>query len=293
MGGPPWTLPLISREGRVAAAPPVATAGPAPSPVSMAPPPVSGTPFFEGPAMSHDGALIGFVNGQATAFPPGTAVGQIPGVRPSDGRPVTHTIIYVNGILNDPQGHFNSLQGIADAAGAEVVGVFNASEGAATDLAQCVQDKLDLGHNPAVDTLANTLYQQLTTSDQPVNIMAHSQGGLITSRALEDVQLMLMADGMSRQQAAQTMSRLNVETFGAAAWSYTDGPQYNHHMNRLDYVSNLTGLGPSGIPILGMLFDPGAGANTHYFTSTAGNFHGFDEVYLPNWDNPFPQGPPR
>ncbi len=73
--------------------------------------------------------------------------------------------------------------------------------------------------------------------------MALSQGGLITSRALEDVKQHLIDDGLSRAEAEARLSRINLETFGAAAWNYTDGPRYGHHVNALDPVSTLFGQG--------------------------------------------------
>ena len=42
-----------------------------------------------------------------------------------------------------------------------MVGVHNATEGMGADLPQCVKDKLDKGTNPAVDTLADTVYSEI------------------------------------------------------------------------------------------------------------------------------------
>ena len=49
-----------------------------------------------------------------------------------------------------------------------------------------MKDKLDKGTNPAVDTLADTLYTELKAGHD-VQLMGYSQGGLITARALFDV----------------------------------------------------------------------------------------------------------
>jgi hypothetical protein len=254
-------------------------------------PPPAGGPLLTGGNLQHDGHLVGFVNGQAWSYPPGTPLSQIAGVRPSDpNRPVTQTIIYVNGILNDTDDHFQSLQAIADDAGAEVIGVYNASENAGMDLLQCIGDKADLGHNPAVDSIADAVYQQLQDTSGPINLMAHSQGGIITSRALEDVYNRLREDGMSGRDAEALMGRINVDTFGAASWTYPDGPRYNHYVNTLDPVPGFAG---QTLNFFSSLFGDGS-REIHRFTDASHlNTHSFTDVYLNNWQSGFPQTGPR
>ncbi len=284
MGGPP-PLPLIPLPPWIGEPLEQRDAPPGPQGGAEAAPAFSARPTFDLPNKAYDGHLIG----GGGDYPPGTPLSQIRGVMPTTGEP-THKIVFVNGILNGVDDHYKSLQAIADRAGAEVVGVYNATEGAGRDLLQCVGDKLDLGTNPAVDTLAGTLYAELSSdSTSPINLMAHSQGGLITSRALEDVKLHLMADGLSRQEAEARLSRINVETFGAAAWRYTDGPSYSHHMNVLDPVSAFAGQGVNPLNLLGLFTHAGAGADKDFFVSTEGNMHSFNEVYLPQWESTFPK----
>lgn len=222
-------------------------------------------------------------------------------MQPKSGHP-TQKIIFVNGIANSPDNHYDSLQGIADHANAEVVGVYNASEGLFKDLWQCVKDKLGIGHNPAVDTLRNTLYAELSSgSQQPINLMAHSQGALITSRALGDVRNQLKEDGLSPQEIDARMSRINVDTFGGAAWTYPDGPHYNHYTNALDPVASMfgqntlprvldAGVLPVGVATeLGAIHNPGGGAGSqqHSFVGVALNPHSFTDVYLKHWQSQF------
>ncbi len=161
-----------------------------------------------------------------------------------------------------------------------MVGIHNATEGMGADLAQCVKDKLDKGTNPAVDTLADTLYKELKAGHS-VHVMAHSQGGLITSRALDHVYNRLrIEDGMSKADAQKTMSKLNVETFGAAAAHYPDGPNYVHYVNKSDLVPDAFGLGPAK---WNPLTDGGKGAVVHRFNEFHANpiaSHGFESVYL-------------
>ena len=231
------------------------------------------------PDRVHDGKLLG-ANGQT--FPPGTALADIPGVTPRNNPNPDTTVLYVNGIQTNLAGQANSLQAIADTTGARVIGIHNATEGFVADLAQCVKDKLDKGTNPAVDTLADTLYTEIKAG-RNVHLMAHSQGGLISSRALNDVYNRLrIEDGMSVQQAQQAMSRINVETFGAAAMRYPDGPNYVHYVNRGDPVPGMFGLGPVA-DRWNPAVDGGAGSRVHHFNDFKLNpiaAHGFESIYL-------------
>jgi hypothetical protein len=198
------------------------------------------------PDRIFDGAFVG---AGGRVLPPGTPLSQVPGVTPRDNPNPSQTFIYVNGIGNNKDDQFRSMQQIADTTGARIVGVHNATEGHAADVIQCVKDKLDKGRNPAVDTLADTVYTELKAG-RSVHLLGHSQGGLITSRALKDVYNRLrIEDGMSKAQVEQTMSRINVETFGAAAWSYPDGPKYVHYVNNKDLVPGLFGQGSDSDPV--------------------------------------------
>jgi hypothetical protein len=152
-------------------------------------------PFGRSADSRNDGLMVG--RGGQT-FPPNTPLSQVPAFQPVDGVKNNTTIIYTNGIQTDLAGQTASLQSIANTTGSRVVGVHNATDGFAADLRQCVQDKLDKGRNPAVDTLANTIYNELKAGN-PVHLMGHSQGGLVTSRALQHVQQRLRAeDGMTK-----------------------------------------------------------------------------------------------
>ncbi|QSQ21344.1 hypothetical protein JY651_40185 [Pyxidicoccus parkwayensis] len=235
--------------------------------------------FGNQPDRVHDGKFVG-AGGQT--FSPDTPLSDVPAVTPRNNPNANHTILYVNGINTSKDAQFSSLQSIADASGARVVGIHNATEGMAADLAQCVKDKLDKGHNPAVDSLADTLYKEIK-SGRDVHLMAHSQGGLISSRALGDVYKRLrIEDGMSQADAQKLMGKINVETFGAAAMHYPDGPNYVHYVNRADPVPSLFGLGPIADK-WNPAVDGGKGSKVHHFTEPHLNpiaAHGFESVYL-------------
>jgi len=231
------------------------------------------------PDRMHDGKFVGT---QGQTFPPSTPLSQIPGVTPKNNPNPSETILYVNGIMTPLDGQLKEMQSIAETSGAKVVGIHNSTQGLTTDLAQCVTDKLDKGTNPAVDTLADTVYSELKAG-RDVHLMGYSQGGLITARALFDVEKRLrIEDGMSKAQVEGLMSHLKVETFGAASTKYPDGPQYVHYVNNADLVPTLTGLGGSVDP-LQFLKDAGKGAVVHRFTDGNLNVisnHMLDTLYM-------------
>jgi len=222
-----------------------------------------------------DGHFVG-ANGQT--FAPDTPLSEIPAVTPNGGVRNNETLIYVNGIQTNVGGQANSLQAIADNTGSRVIGVHNATGSFVGDILQSLGDKLDIGNNPAVDTLADTVYNELRAG-RDVHLMAHSQGAIITSRALQDVKNRLMLeDGMSRRDAEALMNNIKVETFGGASRRFTDGPQYVHYVNRNDGVPQAFGLRSWLNPFA----DAGRDAQTHYFREGRPFVsHGFEEFYLP------------
>lgn len=132
------------------------------------------------PDRMNDGVLLGAKGAQ---FAPGTPLGEVPGMMPSQGPGNQKTILYVNGIMTPTDYQVREMHAIADRSGAPVVGLHNATQGRVSDLLQCVADKMDKGCNPAVDSLANTLYTELKEG-RDVHLMGYSQGGLVTARAL-------------------------------------------------------------------------------------------------------------
>lgn len=190
-----------------------------------------------------DGAVIG-AGGQV--YPPGTDASTIPGVRPDDGTPFTgERIYYVNGIQNSASFQSQSIQNIANTTGAEVVGIHNSTEGIGADLMQCMLDKLPTFHqtNAATRALAVQIVKDLQAG-RPVHLMAHSQGGLVTSGALTLAKeyLETVAPG-NKADADKLLKTIKVESFGSAAASWPYGPQYVHYINENDSVPMITGLG--------------------------------------------------
>ncbi|MDQ3263296.1 MAG: hypothetical protein M3Y59_06510 [Myxococcota bacterium] len=198
-----------------------------------------------------------------------------PAGAPLERDPSKPLVLQVNGISTTLNGQMSALKAVQAHTGAQVIGVHNATEGMLRDLGQAALDTANKGKNPAVDSLADTMYAELEAG-RPVHIMAHSQGGLITSRAVEQVkQRLMMEGGMTSDQAEAKLQNVQIESFGSAAPSWPDGPQYVHYVNRADPVPTALGLGP-GIPGVG---NPGEGAQVRYFFQTDGA-HNFNDTYL-------------
>ena len=116
-----------------------------------------------------------------------------------------------------------------------------------------------------------------------MHVMAHSQGGLITSRALvTSTTGCAWRMGCPRRTREKAMSKLNVETFGAAAMHYPDGPNYVHYVNTVDAVPVLTGLGDSQTGALNPFTHPGKDAKINWFTdkNIFTGAHNINDTYL-------------
>lgn len=221
----------------------------------------------------YDGALV---DSTGKTYPPGTPLSQIE--PKGSSKP---TIIEVNGVGCAVANQTRDINAVEQLTGARVVGLHNATEGTVRDLTQALLDKLDLGKNLAADSLADTVYSELK-GGQPVHIMAHSQGALVTSRGLEQVkQRLMMEDGMSKAEAEKLLDNVHVETFGGASSNFPDGPQYVHYVNRADIVP---WIGVGGVPAESALMKPGRGAQIHYFTQhhpeRIGDNHSLDKTYF-------------
>ena len=191
------------------------------------------------PNKAYDGFLVG---GDGNAYAPGTAIEDVPPVRPSGGKG-QGTLVFVNGVGESRASNKSHLQEIANGTGMNVVGLYNASEGHLKDLLQAVGDVFDLGTNKAVDSLADMVYSKLSAGE-PVRVMAHRQGAIITGRALTDVKNSLMLeDGLTKAEAEAKLAQVGVETFGGAGLNFPDGPRYVHYVNRADVVPMGFGVG--------------------------------------------------
>ena len=182
-------------------------------------------------------------------------------------------VIYVNGINTDVEKQMWDMKNISR-TGRQVIGVHNATAGMLRDLAECVADKANAGENPAVDTVKKLIKQGLDAGRQ-VALVAHSQGGLVCSRALWELQEEEMQDGLSLQGVEDKLSHVSLETAGAAAYQYPRGPRYFHQINTVDPVAMLAGLG-SRAPGT----EPGQGSRVEYFTEVRKPFRKSGESWI-------------
>ena len=154
-------------------------------------------------AVFSDGDFTGANGTDGGRTPPGSVRGfrpsnhqfnSIPPITPAVGErhpaaPVLNKrIVYVNGIGTPREAHAYTIKLISVVTGAVVVGIYNQSgdgESPAifSDLVQCLGDKMGIGNNPATNTLAKCVYYSCVSGSY-LNIVAHSQGAIITSRAL-------------------------------------------------------------------------------------------------------------
>lgn len=238
----------------------------------------------------YDGATIGS-SGKNGKDECGCTPGGPPVTPPNCTNTATlQKIVYINGIKGSPGKHCDHIKSIAIRRCAQVQGVYNKSDGFFKDIKQCIKDKLGIGDNPANDKIQSIINDHLN-SGEPLTIMAHSQGALITSRAIGDIANHAAANGINLD-----WSNINIETFGGAAWTYPEGPSYSHTVNVYDFVPELFGkatgdlalgatlgavaAGPTGAVLGSSIAALSAFKNVKMISKLALNPHDFKDIYL-------------
>jgi hypothetical protein len=167
------------------------------------------------------------------------------------GKTRQRPIYYVNGIKTTRAAHCKTLREIANSTCANVIGIYNATQGFALDALQTGGDRqlinraangspprLD-GRNLAVNTVSNTVYNEVQAGEKP-EIWAHSQGGAVTSLGLYSADNRLQLAGNRNR-----LSGMNVTSFGSAAPRWVNGPNYEHYVHVNDITPVSLGLGGS------------------------------------------------
>lgn len=188
--------------------------------------------------------------------------------------PSGKTIYYVNGINTTREAHCTTLREIANSSCANVVGIYNATEGFVADGLQTGGDRdlinkaaggsaprLD-GRNPAVNTVSDTIYSEVMAGNTP-EIWAHSQGGAVTSLGLYSADNRLQMAGNQDR-----LSGVNVTSYGSAAPRWVDGPTYEHYVHTDDITPVSLGLGANPSSDGGRA---GNGAKVYRFSGDQGN----------------------
>lgn len=237
---------------------------------------------------TYDGMYIG---ADGYAYPADKfKASEVPPFKPTDpSKQPAPTQYYVNGVLTAPRdlnrdGTYKDpadsiqadgeAQRLANATGTNVVLIYNATEGEAADFIQAANDVLLTtgSSNPAADTLANAIYEDVKAGRQ-VNVSGYSQGAAITARALHQVSDRLYEDtggvlghlpfvgDENRRALDRMLGQIHVTTFAGAGISFPDGPSYDHYVNTKDPVPNWAGLGGFN----GLFGHPGRDARVHEF----------------------------
>lgn len=186
-----------------------------------------------------DGAWID-AHGVGQPYP--LTTGSLTAVMPA--HPSSETVaVFVNGMLFSADEHFNALQEVADATGFPVVGLHNATSSLFEDLLETVRQKLGYGHkDPSVRALTEYLTTGLETRKDMV-LIAHSQGALVVSVALQNVVETMRKKGMTDTQIESRLKSVRVETYGGVASGFPNGPHYRHFVNGQDALPKLIGPG--------------------------------------------------
>ena len=78
-------------------------------------------------------------------------------------------------------------------------------------------ERLDIGHNAAVDTVADTIYDELRAGFE-IHFMTNSRDEAVTKRALQDVKnRFMLEDRLTARETENLMSKVIVETFQSSA----------------------------------------------------------------------------
>ncbi|HLL55261.1 MAG TPA: hypothetical protein VK447_17015, partial [Myxococcaceae bacterium] len=245
--------------------------------------PVHGAHISEVDEAQTDGMSLG---GDGRLYDPSTPLSQVPAFQPNNAAPTAtrNPSIQTNGIMTNATVHANALQDLANATGRSVVGVRNATNGIVSDLVESTTEKFGRESRPS-QALTEVINNQLTAGHRP-DLHAHSQGAIINSSALQQVQQGLQAAGRTPDQVRQDLSAISLSTYGGAAQTFVDGPAYTHNINRLDPVSRTVGLNNGPSPLNGLTTAPGLNADVNRYTDVYRNPHGFDNyvssVYGPH-----------
>jgi hypothetical protein len=201
---------------------------------------------------------------------------------------------YINGIQTDyPTGERNAgevngicktMQKLANATCAEIVGVYNATGGMRADIGECLTNIAKDSDSPAVDTLQRSMLDGLSHDPpQDMTIFAHSQGGLMTQEALAVVKNQLTIE-YGEAGAVERMQHLSIKSFGTAEQGWPAGPNYEQFTNDSDPIPGVIAGAQKNYPDATFADNADIPATQrHHFDSPHLNpvdSHSMDNVYI-------------
>lgn len=200
-------------------------------------------------------------------------------------------IIYTNGINTPPEAACATMHKIADSRCAEVIGVYNATDGIGGDVANANRKINGDTSDPAAQALSE-LVQDMSARGEKVTIYAHSEGGLNAQTGL-DAAHEQMTINHGADYANNAMQNMSVYSFGTAQRGWPAGPTYTQFTNVSDPVPHLIGADqlatnrpfPIAPNTTSNLF-----ANPHWNPIDS---HSMDTTYLDHLNRkyPVPKGP--
>lgn len=189
-----------------------------------------------------------------TVYERDTPLENIAPVLPTDGTKApagTAPAVFINGLDMPPWKAAHETQQLADARGAGVTLLYNATNGIPGDFIQAGLDKVPWLRkltgltNPPTERITQLLSERIQQG-KVTHVVARSQGAIILSNALFDLKQHMERAGKSPEEVQAALSLVHVETNAGAAAHYPDGPQYVHYINKADSIVTRYGLLRSG-----------------------------------------------
>ena len=149
-------------------------------------------------------------------------------------------VVYMNGIQTDPKTNCETSKKMAKELCIEVVSMYNRTEGIGGDLSECLRNIRKAKKVPPSDAMVKMLENHFGKPPkepyEELNLMAHSQGGLVTQQSLIRFKDNLIQQEIGEEKVNKIIGNLKVKSFGTAVHGWPKGPQYEQFTNYYDPV---------------------------------------------------------
>ena len=197
-----------------------------------------------GPAVDSrtlDGFYLG---GDVCLYDPRSVVrDDVPRFRGSRVAEDVPTLYYVNGANGSPLITALNLAALAERSQIAILGIFYAGDG----LAAVVDALPAVPSGPAVEALEQLIADHLARQE-PLHIRGGSAGTVVISEAIHATRNRLARETRLRGDWTAPLDLLRVETQGALARDFPDGPRYIHYDAKFDPVTKIGVAGPVAHP---------------------------------------------